>query len=230
MESGDAPGREEPAFGGIGDAPVIADHPLEQLAPAARSMVEAATRVLMRDGADGVTLRAVAEEAGVYADSIRYYFGGKQGLLKAVSLNISHDLTLALMSSLNAAEDESQRLSALSGVIRSLAEDSDSYRVWWALVPQILADEQWTRREADDYEWCRRLYAHFIPLRPAELGTPSDPQRARNLTALIVAVVDGLAFQKAIDPTNVDLDGIVSLWCELLTPALREALEPGAGT
>lgn len=217
-----------PDAGGMGD-PVIAGHPLEKLAPKARSMVEAATRVLMRDGPDGVTLRAVADEAGVYADSVRYYFGGKQGLLKAVSLNISHDLTVALMRSLDAAESDEERLQALSDVIRSLAEDSDSYRVWWALVPQILADEQWMRREADDYEWCRRLYAHFVPRRPAEFGALPDPQRARNLTALIVAVVDGLAFQKAIDPENVDLEGIVALWCELLRPILKETLEPDAG-
>jgi AcrR family transcriptional regulator len=206
----------------------VVSHPLDELAPAARSMVEAATRVLMREGANGVTFRAVADEAGVYADSIRYYFGGKKGLLEAVSLNASHDLSVVLMDSLSGARGGDERLRALADVMSRLAEDTSGYRVWWSLVPQILADPEWTAREAADYEWARRLYAQSFPRQPAEFEEFPDPQRARNLTALMVAVVDGLAFQKAIDPDSVDLEAIIALWTELLQPVLESTLERSA--
>lgn len=203
---------------------LVSDHPLNKLAPVARSIVEAATRVIMRDGLKGLTLKSVAAEAGVYTDSIRYYFGSKNGLIEAVSLNVSHDLSIVLMESLVGIDDDSERTRAMANVGRRLAEDQASYRVYWELLPGIFADPEWTAREAEDYEWCRRLYAHYFPRRPAEFGELPDPERARTLTSIMVAVVDGLALQKAMDPNSVDLEVAFELFAEIVRPALEATL------
>ncbi len=201
--------------------PFVGEHPLSKLPPVAREIVAAATRVILRDGLKGLTLKSVAAESNVYADSIRYYFGGKSGLVEAVSLNLSHDLSLTLMESVRAI-DEDERMQAIAGINQRIAEDADSYRVYWELVPGILASPEWRAREAQDYEWYRRLYAHFFPRRPAEFKDLPNPERARNMTSLMVAVGDGLAFQKMLDPDHVDLEAIFALWCEVVRPVLAD--------
>lgn len=55
-------------------------------APTATSdvILEAAFRILARDGYQGLTARSVAEEAGTNLALVNYYFGGKKGLLLAL--------------------------------------------------------------------------------------------------------------------------------------------------
>jgi AcrR family transcriptional regulator len=47
-------------------------------------ILQAAIRILARDGFQSLTARKVAEEAGTNLALINYYFGGKQGLLLAI--------------------------------------------------------------------------------------------------------------------------------------------------
>ncbi len=49
-----------------------------------RALVDAAERVLVRDGPDAVTVRAVAQEAGVAPMGVYNRFGGKDGLVDAL--------------------------------------------------------------------------------------------------------------------------------------------------
>jgi AcrR family transcriptional regulator len=197
-----------------------ADYPLAKLPPPAREMVAAATRLILRDGYAGLTLRAVAAEADVYADSIRYYFGGKSGLLRAVALNLSHDLALSVVDSVGAIDDEGEPSRVVAEVNKPIAEDTDSYRVYWELLPHILADPEWMVREAEDYEWYRRLYARAILRRPVEFGELPDPSRTRSIASVLIAVGDGLALQKMLDPHNVDLSEIFQVWADIVRPVL----------
>ena len=48
------------------------------------ALVDAAERVLVRDGLDGLTVRAVAAEAGVAPMGVYSRFGSKDGLVQAV--------------------------------------------------------------------------------------------------------------------------------------------------
>ena len=52
--------------------------------PTAELIVDAAIRILGRDGFQKLTARNVASEAGTNLALINYYFGGKQGLLLAI--------------------------------------------------------------------------------------------------------------------------------------------------
>lgn len=47
-------------------------------------ILDAAFRILARDGYQGLTARSVAEEAGTNLALVNYYFGGKKGLLLAL--------------------------------------------------------------------------------------------------------------------------------------------------
>ena len=62
-------------------------------------LVEAARRVLARDGVQGATMRGVATEAGVPLGTLSYVFGSKEQLLKAVIQDVSEEIAEVLRES-----------------------------------------------------------------------------------------------------------------------------------
>jgi len=58
--------------------------PAAALSEARTALLEAASRLFAAHGADAVSLRRVAEEAGVTPAMVHYYFGGKEGLYDAL--------------------------------------------------------------------------------------------------------------------------------------------------
>src|SRR6476620_11848768 len=55
-------------------------------------LVEAARRVLARDGVQGTTMRGVATEAGVPLGTLSYVFGSKEQMLKAVIEDVTEEI------------------------------------------------------------------------------------------------------------------------------------------
>ena len=60
------------------------DDPTPDLSPRASILLEAARRILLRDGLSHVTYEEIAKESGETQSLIRYYFGDKAGLLRAL--------------------------------------------------------------------------------------------------------------------------------------------------
>ena len=54
-------------------------------------ILDAAFRILARDGYQGLTARSVAEEAGTNLALVNYYFGGKKGMLLALYDRLERD-------------------------------------------------------------------------------------------------------------------------------------------
>ena len=204
------------------DFPVDAD-PLADLPPVARKIVHAAMDLVARSGLKSFTLTAVTAEAGVYADSIRYYFGGIGGVLETIVSSLSHATSIRAMESLAAIDERDSRAQALAEAGRDIAGEEEEYRVFWEVVPRVLGDEVWRQRMAKEYEWYRELYLRDFPERPSELRHFSDHERARTLASLMVAMIDGLALQKAIDPDHVDLAVAFSMWAAIASPALEKS-------
>ena len=59
--------------------------PSLRLAPTGRRILEAARRLLARNGYAGLTIDAIAKEAGESKSSVHYHFGGKAGLMTALA-------------------------------------------------------------------------------------------------------------------------------------------------
>ena len=57
-----------------------------------RRILDAALPAFARDGYEGVSTRALAEQAGVNLPAIQYYFGSKEGLYRAVIESIARGI------------------------------------------------------------------------------------------------------------------------------------------
>ena len=187
------------------------DDPAARLSPTARRLVAAARTLLARGGFEALTVEGVAAEAGAYRDSVRYYFGSKAAFIAAVVDSLAHDQSVAAVAETRAQPAGEERVHALVAGDRKLVDDRDSFRDFFAIFPHVLLDEELRSRVAGLYDWYRDLYAGGMGGAGAEAEA-----RLRGLASLMVAMTDGLAVQKLLDPDGVDLESLFALWEEIL--------------
>lgn len=78
-----------------------------------RQLLDAAARLMEREGAEAVSMQALAAEAGVSVGLIYRYFGSKEDILYAVIVDVLDALATALPAALeDAPEDPVRRLAA----------------------------------------------------------------------------------------------------------------------
>jgi len=91
-----------------------------------QQLLEAAARLMERDGSEAVSMQAVADEAQVSVGLIYRYFGGKDDLLLAVIINVLDAFAVRVPEAIAAAgEDPVEQLAA---AFRSYCEVIDQHR------------------------------------------------------------------------------------------------------
>jgi AcrR family transcriptional regulator len=193
----------------------LTEDPTAQLSPMARKLVAAARRLLARGGYESLTVEAVAAEAGAYRDSVRYYFGSKAAFIAAVVDSLAHDQSLAAVAETQAAPGGDERVRGLIAGDRRLVDDRAAFRDFFAILPHVVLDEELRDRVAALYDWYRDLYVDGLGD-----ATAVEKPRLRALASLMVAMTDGLAIQRLLDPDGVDLEPLFELWESMLLDAL----------
>jgi AcrR family transcriptional regulator len=194
------------------------EDPTAQLSPTARKLVAAARRLLARGGYEALTVEAVAAEAGAYRDSVRYYFGSKAAFVAAVVDSLSHDQSLSAVAETQAALDGDERVRGLVAGDRRLVDDRAAFRDFFAILPHVVMDDELRERVAALYDWYRDLYVEGLGD-----ATTMDETRLRAFASLMVAMTDGLAVQKLLDPEGVRLEPLFALWEDMLRHTLLPA-------
>ncbi len=177
------------------------------------AVLEVARRRFLADGYQAVTLRSIADEAGVDAALISYFFGSKRGLFGAVmalSANPAEILTDALAGDVNtlperllrallAAWDDRRRSAPLRVMIAGAVGDEDVAR----LVREVVQGE-------------------MVSSLAGRIGGPDATYRA----AVASVVLVGLIFDRYI----LRLEPVASMPSDelaaRLAPVLRAALRP----
>jgi AcrR family transcriptional regulator len=192
--------------------------PLQTLPPAARWVLKCARRVLIEDGFDALTLENVALESQESKASIQRYFGSKAGLVEALFDSLMHDDYISLKSEAESLPPGDERVHTYLHGLSGIAGDVDAYRAFFEIAPHALRDPNLHSRLAQIYVWYRDLTLFTCGLD----GTSLDEMRQDALAKLILAALDGLAFQVALDPRNVDPIPVFELLYELIQGALRD--------
>jgi len=156
-----------------------------------QKFIEAAARVIARDGAAGLGVNAIAAEAGADKKLIYRYFGGLDGLLEAMGANTALWIGDALSASKG---DYAQRMAAVFAAYAAnlrrdpvlqkllaweLSEPSDTLRridaarskAMYAMVPKLRGDET-PPADIDAPAVNAILLAglHYLTLRGATMG------------------------------------------------------------
>jgi AcrR family transcriptional regulator len=194
------------------------ENPLSSLSPTAHYILETARRLLITRGFEALTIEAIALEANETKASVTKHFGSKAGLIETLFDSLVHDAYVALVAAVDELPPGGERVGAYIAGLRTIAEDVDAYRAFFQIAPHALRDPELRPRLARLYEWYRE-----ITLRACGVSLPDEPRERSRLLAsagLVLAAVDGLALQVALDPDAIDDEYAF----EVLKPAVQRAL------
>ncbi|MEV4644311.1 TetR/AcrR family transcriptional regulator [Saccharopolyspora sp. NPDC049357] len=166
-------------------------------------IVEAASRVLSREGVPGTTLRAVAAEAGVPLGTLHYVFPSKDQLLRSVIAAVIRDISDAMRAEVELDKGMEHALRhACTSFWNKLVESDINLQVMQyelttyslrAEGPGGLAQLQYERYTSLVTEFCEQ--AALTAGERCEIGFDT-------LGRLTVAAVDGLILQYVANPDH----------------------------
>ena len=195
---------------------------MQALPPTARTILEAARRVLAERGLEGLTIEAVANEANVSRTLIPYHFGSRAGLVALLFDSLFHDLAVSVYG----LAGPGGSLPTFLDWIKREADDVQSQHDFFELIVSALREPELARRIAALYDDYRELVLEVAGVSdPADEATqrPMTEERRRELAAIgsvLVAIEDGIGLQAALDP-SFDVDGALAMAETMIGGALE---------
>lgn len=202
---------------------------LEGLSPTAHHLLDAARRILLAEGYAGVTLEAVALEAGEDKATIKRHFGSKAGLIHALFDQLGDDILAGVSQRTAELPPGPQRTHVMIRRLSGLARDRDTAQAEFELAPHVIRDPILRERFAALYAWYRAtmLEQSGMAERLAEIRPYEDRQDVLALPALVMAAIDGMSLQVSLDPAAVDCDRVFALLDLFVTEVLDGRLHTG---
>jgi AcrR family transcriptional regulator len=191
--------------------------PTPDLAPTAKRILDAGVRVLDREGFGGLTFERIAREAGENGALIRYHFGSKAGLIRALADAVLFSQARGLLLRLNPLKPGKERREALLRRRREVVLDMTTYKRMFEVTPSALRDPELRPKLRDLMRWYRELDAWVY-------GTEHPDEREKKalepLAMLMAAMINGIALQVQADP-EIDVQPAFDLWEQFVTQYLE---------
>ena len=184
-----------------------------------RELAGAVWRVILRDGLGGVSVRAVAAEAGWSTGALRHYLGTKEELLAAAARLLEERVVGRLENRPGGLPPREAVRAALCEVLPLDEERRVEGALWFAFAGRSLVEP----RIADEYDvvfdgmrkMCRIIVGQVADLGLLAPGLHPDTEAAR-----LHAVVDGLAVHGLLG--RVDEAGMLAVLDAHLAGILQE--------
>jgi AcrR family transcriptional regulator len=156
-------------------------------------ILDAAIEVLKADGYAGLTIAKVATRAGESKPLIAYHFGSKQGLVEESGRAVAELVTAEVLASVEEASTVEEVIRGVAlGVDRVLDRDERLARLYFDLAAVSVVDAEVRRTITEVNEQWRAVLTDLLT--GASDGLP--PARARVLTLMVIAGVQGLALER----------------------------------
>ena len=153
-------------------------------------VVDAAFRVIARDGLAGTSMRAVAKEAGCTIGLINHWFSSRDDLIEAT---FDRAMEVELERSAGTAETYSALIEAASQFLPVDQERRDAAKIWIAFYAMVLS--------GSDHEDLRTARCHAVRRVMVEGLRDFRPLPAcHDIVDRIFVLVDGIAINALLDP------------------------------
>lgn len=172
-------------------------------------IVQAAMRVLARQGYARTSLMDIAKEAGMSKGAVHYHFPTKEALMGVVLQSACEAVT---KRTLDAWQEGDHPLEALRASLHELwdvrATRTDEATVVADLLAQSLHDEKLRPPLAEYYRFAVNQVREHLTQQLAEGGmqTRIPPE---TMARLLHALLDGLLMQFIVDPEALDVDRVL---------------------
>jgi len=123
------------------------DDPLSGMPEPARRLVEAAPRIITRDGLASLALNNAAREAGENKATAAYCFGNKAGLIATVGESAGREEYVDSRAQVQHVGEE-DRLDGIMGEMIRISSDTMNLRIAFELTPHAIRDRRLRCRRA----------------------------------------------------------------------------------
>lgn len=194
----------------MGRVPKLVDHEARR-----RDVAHAVWRVVRRDGLDRASVRAVAEEAGLSAGSMRHYFDGQLDLQRAAMEELIARVgeRLAALDPAGAPAEVARRI--VAELLPLDDERQAEAEVWFAFVARARTDAAFRSLADASYDGLRALARRVVALaqgvdletRPGAAPPEVDEVESERLFALL----DGLVLHAVQRPGVLSADDLLAV-------------------
>ena len=168
------------------------------------SIVEAAVRVLARQGYARTSLMDIATEVGMSKGAVHYHFPTKEALMAQVLHTACEAVAARTREAWTAGDNPVNALrSSLRELWRVRAELPDEAKVVADLVAQSLHDRSLRPPLADYYRFAGAQVEEHLRGHLESLGLVARVDVAK-IPRLLHAMLDGLLMQKIVDPDAIE--------------------------
>ncbi|HHT73987.1 MAG TPA: TetR/AcrR family transcriptional regulator [Firmicutes bacterium] len=160
-------------------------------------ILAAAYTCISREGYGNISLRQIAQEAGVAVSQISYHFKNKEGLLLAVIAQAAHKyhhLMQATIAEYQSPEEKGERLISL--LKEALIKDSAVFRVIYDSAGLALFSDTFREKMQEVFAGIRRQIVEEVQ------HAVADPAEAAPMSRLMFGVVLGTAIQYLLEPED----------------------------
>jgi AcrR family transcriptional regulator len=192
---------------------------LDNLPETAQRIVDASERILATRGWKGLTIGAISAEAGVYVPAVSYYFGGKQGLISVLFDSLLRKSTRAMLESVRNLPSGTNRVDAVAEALKAQWRimGPEGYAAYFETFPHLLRNRQARQLTLER----NATYEDAIVTTLTGRADAYTRRALRPHAALFLAVLDGLAARRLLDPENDLFDEAVNVFSALLSAGLR---------
>lgn len=177
-------------------------------------IIAAAYKVLAEKGYDATTLREISRAAQTAPGLIHYYFGGKDQLLVEVLKTMSDRYTQATADLSRRVTPDQFLEAALFQPFARITEEPEWYRLRYELFALGLHNPMLAPGVSDLLEEGRKAISKAISTGQQFTAIP-EAVTPLTLASLLLAVFDGLALQKIMDP-QVDPNAVYQLLLQMI--------------
>jgi AcrR family transcriptional regulator len=182
-------------------------------------ILDAAIEVLKADGYAGLTIAKVAAQAEESKPLVAYHFGSKRGLVEASGRSVAELITAEVLATVEEASTVEEVIRGVAlGVDRVLDRDERLARLYFDLAAVSVVDAEVRGTIAQVNEQWRGVLTDLLT--GASDGLPIA--RARVLTLMVIAGVQGLALERIERGTTPELRKARELFVRSAVAASRD--------
>ena len=182
-------------------------------------LAEAVWQVILDQGVSAVSVRAVAERAGVVVGSLRHVFPTRAELVQFSAELMMERATERLLATTPRDDPREYALAVIKNVLPLDPDSRAEYEVNLALLAERAAVPSLHQVSHDAHQQLADLCARLVEMLSGQAGTPGGVSRARRLHALI----DGLAFHLFHQPAHSDVTWALDIIQDELTAITGDA-------
>ncbi|GGS06696.1 TetR family transcriptional regulator [Streptomyces humidus] len=181
-------------------------------------LVEAAVRVIGREGVAAATTRKIAEEAGVPQGTVHYWFADKNELLQDVVRSMVERLDRSV--AMGDRPDGGATIEDLRAGLRAAwaevsGDDPGTQLGYYELTALALRNPSMRELARQQYGSYRDLAAHAL----APVLADVEPGRAAAVAQFVAVTFDGLALAWLADPEGTQPEQVIQLLAEAVFQA-----------